>query len=62
MGWVKQRMAQDGEVVEGLIIASGVDEGLMYAASLMPSIRVQTYEVNFRLTDAACIGSSRAGR
>ncbi len=49
MGWVKQRMAQDGEAVEGLIIARGVDDGLMYAASLMPSIRVQTYEVNFRL-------------
>ena len=49
IGWVKERMAEDGELVEGLIIAREADDSIRFALSAVDRVRVQLYEVDFRL-------------
>jgi restriction system protein len=50
MGYVKGELAEDGQTVEGAIIAPDDDLGLRWALSLVPSVAFYRYEVNFRLT------------
>ena len=50
MGYVQDELAEDGQTVEGAIIAPADDLGLRRALSLVPSIAFYRYEVNFRLT------------
>lgn len=49
MGWVKQELAEPGDKVRGLIIAHDIDDKLCYAASVVPDIELQRYEVEFHL-------------
>ena len=51
MGWVMQELAQDGETVEGLIIALAEDERLRYALKAASHVRFMRYEVDFRLLE-----------
>lgn len=50
-GWVKKDLAQAGERVEGLVIAREADESIEYALSAVPDVRLQLYEVEFRLNE-----------
>ena len=50
MGYVQDELAEEGQTVEGAIIAPDDDLGLRRALSLVPSIAFYRYEVNFRLT------------
>jgi hypothetical protein len=45
--------------VEGLVIAHEADESIRYALSALPSVRLQLYEVEFRLRAAAEISAGR---
>lgn len=49
MAWVRKHLAENGEDVEGLIIAHEVDEKLRYAISETPKVKLQIYEVSFTL-------------
>jgi hypothetical protein len=52
MGWVRRKLAASGEDVQGLIVARSAEPGLAYAIADLPSVKMQTYEVEFRLKDA----------
>ncbi len=56
MGWVAHHLAAPSDSVEGLVIAHEADEGIAYALRAVPSVRLQLYEVEFRLKE----GSTRA--
>ena len=58
LGWVQNHLAEDGDTVEGLIIAAAGDQGLMYAVDAVPNLKFMTYEVDFRLFPT---GLSEAG-
>jgi endonuclease NucS-like protein len=53
MGWVKENLAAQKDLVEGLIIAKDFDEGIRYALRSTPSVRLQLYEVKFKLSEVA---------
>lgn len=48
MGWVRQRKA-GGRKVRGVILAQKIEEGLKYAASENPNIRLLEYEISFKV-------------
>ncbi len=50
MGWVKQKLAQPDEQVEGMVIAHEADDAIRYALSAVPNVNLLLYEVDFRLT------------
>jgi endonuclease len=56
MGWVKKHLAE-GRPVSGVIVARNIDEKLRYAASVIPSVALLEYEVEFKLRDAS-LGAS----
>ncbi len=60
IGWVKHHLAK-GDEVHGLIIAREVDDALRYAISVVPNLRFQTYEVEFRLKSCPAIGAGDIG-
>jgi restriction system protein len=49
MGFVNEHIAEDGQTVEGAIIAFEDDRKLKYALSLVPSISYYRYQMNFKL-------------
>lgn len=49
MGYVQDELAEDGQTVEGAIIAPDDGLGLRRALSLLPNVAFYRYEVNFRL-------------
>ncbi len=49
IGWVQKHLIEDGETVEGLIVATEGDPQLHYALTVVPSVSFQSYEVEFRL-------------
>lgn len=49
MGWVRAHLAENGETVEGLIVATEGDSSLHYALSAIPAVNFKSYEVEFRL-------------
>lgn len=51
MGWVQAHLAEAGEIVEGMIVATEGDPQLHYALSTVPSVSFKSYEVEFRLKD-----------
>ena len=51
VGWVQAHLAENGETVEGLIVATEGDPQLHYALSVVPAIAFKSYEVEFRLKD-----------
>jgi RecB family endonuclease NucS len=49
MGWVMEELADDGDKVEGLIIAAEQSEKLRFAMKATQKISFKRYEVDFRL-------------
>lgn len=49
MGWIKAHFIEEGDSVEGLIVATEGDPQLHYAISAMPALSFKSYEVEFRL-------------
>ncbi len=49
MGWVQKHLSEEGEMVEGLVVATEGDPQLHYALTVVPSVSFQSYEVEFRL-------------
>ena len=49
MGFVKDVLAGNEQIVRGLVIALEDDQGLRRALSMVPSIDFKRYEVSFRL-------------
>lgn len=52
MGWIEEHVAEEGDTVEGLVIAHEADEGLRYALRRVRDVSFQLYEVEFRLRGA----------
>ena len=52
MGWVKQKMAEPDDSVEGLVIAHKADEQIRFALSAVSDVDLKLYEVEFRLRGA----------
>lgn len=50
MGWVKENLADHGEV-RGIIIASDFTDRLVYAAKVVPNLKLKKYEISFKFTD-----------
>lgn len=48
MGWVAQTIGKDQEV-HGIIVAKSISDGLRYAVSVVPKVRLFEYEVSFQL-------------
>ncbi len=51
MGWVQKHLAENGEIVSGLIVATEADPQLHYALEILPAVSFKSYEVEFRLKD-----------
>jgi hypothetical protein len=60
-GWVKMHLAKQGQSVEGLIIAHKVEKEASYALSMVPSVRMMTYEVEFRLQNSEPLSEMASG-
>jgi len=52
MGWAKENIATEGQIVEGIIVCQEVDDALRYAVSQVQGISVLTYQVDFHLKTA----------
>lgn len=52
MGWVKDKMGKEkGKDVDGIIVASQIDEKLKYAATMTPNIKLLEYELTFNIKE-----------
>ena len=51
MGWVSKHLCDDGDTVEGLVVATEGDPQLHYALEVVPAVSFKSYEVEFRLKD-----------
>lgn len=51
MGWVQEKLAAPGELVEGLIVARAPDQKLKYALSRVNDVSMQVYSIDFSLHD-----------
>lgn len=51
MGWVKENLAGDKKV-RGIIVASNFTERCVYAAKVVPDLRLKKYQINFKFTNA----------
>jgi restriction system protein len=49
MGFVKEELAEEGQAVQGVIIALEDDQRIRRALSMVPNIEFYRYEINFRL-------------
>ena len=49
IGWVQRHLVENGETVEGLVVATEGDPQLHYALDVVPSVSFKSYEVEFRL-------------
>jgi restriction system protein len=52
MGWVCDKLCQEGQSVKGMIICREPDPRLLYALKMTSNISIQYYRVDFRLSDA----------
>jgi hypothetical protein len=52
MGWVRAELAEEGQAVEGLIVAGEQDLQLASAVAAVPGLSVLTYRIDFALTPA----------
>jgi hypothetical protein len=49
MGYVREVLAEDGQTVEGVIIALEEDQRIRRELAMTPAITFYRYEVDFRL-------------
>jgi restriction system protein len=52
MGWLREKLAAPGQLVEGVIVAGETDAKLYYAATAVQGLSVKVYEVSFNLEPA----------
>lgn len=52
MGWVKEKLCTDGQLVKGLIICQVRDKRLDYALSVLSNIDIRYYSVSFSLRES----------
>lgn len=52
MGWVKNNLCKDGQIVKGLIVCRDPDPKLSYALEMTNNIDVRYYSVSFKLSAA----------
>jgi len=52
MGWIKKHLAKGEQTVEGLIISHKAEKDASYALSIIPSVKLMVYEVEFHLKAA----------
>ena len=52
MGYLMDQVAEDGQVVEGLIIAPEDDRKLQWALQAVPNVRFFRYCLDFKLTES----------
>lgn len=50
MGWIKENLAGEKKV-RGIVIASDFTERLLYAAKVVPGLRLKRYQISFKFTD-----------
>lgn len=53
MGWVRENLCRDGQVVKGIIICRESDPKLSYALRMTDNVAVNYYRVDFELSDAS---------
>lgn len=51
MGWVKEKLCIDGQLVKGLVICQNHDKKLNYALSIVSNIDIRYYSVSFSLRE-----------
>ncbi len=51
MGWVKEKLCTEGQLVKGLVICQGRDKKLDYALSIVNGIDIRYYSVSFSLRE-----------
>lgn len=49
MGWVAQKLCNDGKKVRGILIASEATDSLRMAVAAVPNLEIYLYEISFRL-------------
>jgi len=52
IAWVEENIADEGQRVDGIVVATDVDDALRYAVKNQPHIQVLTYRVDFALQKA----------
>ena len=52
MGWIQRHLIEEGDTVEGLVVATEGDSQLHYALEVVPNLSFMAYEVQFSLTNA----------
>jgi len=50
MGWVKHRLAEDGQNVRGIVVTQDYDHRLAYAANVIPDVTVKKVAISFSVT------------
>jgi RecB family endonuclease NucS len=58
MGWVKVNLA-GARPVSGVVVARSIDERLRYAVSVIPSVVLLEYEVEFRVREVAAFNPTQ---
>ncbi|MCG5529080.1 MULTISPECIES: endonuclease NucS domain-containing protein [Halorhodospira] len=51
MGWVKKNLAQEGQMIRGLVICREEDQRLSYALEMVDHVDVRYYKVSFSLSE-----------
>jgi len=52
IGWIKEHLAESGDKVTGLVIVGEQDEKLTYSLKAVDNIKLRTYSVSFKLSEA----------
>lgn len=50
MGWVKHRLATEGQTVQGIVVTQDYDQRLAYAAHAVPGLLVKKVQVSFAVS------------
>lgn len=62
IAWVEENIAEQGQSVEGIIVAKEIDEALRYAVKNLPHVDVLTYQVDFTLQKPAAMKNAASSR
>ena len=52
MGWVREKLAKEGQDVRGILVASEVTDQLRMAAAAVPNLELYVYEISFNVRPA----------
>ena len=51
MGWVKRELAEEGQIVRGMVVANSFKDQLKYAVETLPDVMLKRYEISFTYYD-----------